>query len=83
MLYRPIGTDWVPRGMGAESAVVTSTRPIGPAGHSPRRSAEAARSSSTTSQDRPLSFSQPSSRAATGSALPTGAVPVIAAAACP
>ncbi len=59
-----------------------STRPAGPSGHRPSRSAVSGRSSSTTSQSWLVSASQLMKRAATDSAAPVGSIPVAAADAC-
>src|SRR5690242_10784246 len=63
-------------------AVVISTRPAGPDGHRPSRSAASRRSSSTTSHGRLVLPSQSTNRAATVSASPVSPAP-IAADACP
>ena len=69
----------MPRGMAAASAEVTSTRQAGPVGQRPSRSAGSVRSSSTTSQERLVSPSQPTNWAATDSQLISWFRPVAAA----
>ncbi|HET9969471.1 MAG TPA: hypothetical protein VFQ68_14645 [Streptosporangiaceae bacterium] len=54
----------------AGSAVVISSLPDDPAGHSPSRSAASRRSSSTTSHGRLVPLSHAANRAATDSASP-------------
>ena len=78
-LNGPTGTTRMPLGMAAASAEVTSTRPAGPAGHRPSRSAGSARSSSTTSHERLVSPSQLRNWAATDSQLLAWSRPVAAA----
>ena len=65
----------------AAFVVVSRTRPAGPAGQSPSRSAASDRSPSTTSQGRRVCPSQPTKRAATDSASPESSVPSALAAA--
>ena len=66
--------------MVAGLAVVISTRPVGPVGQSPRRSAASHRSSSTTSHGRLVWPSQSTNLAATDSASPASLAPIAAAA---
>ena len=67
-------------GIAAGFAVVISTRPAGPDGHRPARSAASRRSSSTTSHGRLVLLSQSAYRAATDSASPASPAPIAAAA---
>ena len=67
---------------GRGRGLVTSSRPAGPAGHSPLRSADSGTSSRTTSQGCLVSLSQLTKRTATESAVPVGSRPVAATDAC-
>src|SRR5262245_55477080 len=78
-LNGPTGTTGIPYGTAAALATVTSTRPAGPAGHKPPRSAASVRSSSITSHERLVSASQPRNCAATDSQLVSCDLPVAAA----
>ena len=69
----------MPRGTAAASVQVTRTRPAGPAGQRPSKSAGSARSSSTTSHERLVSLSQLRNWAATDSQLLAWSRPVTAA----
>ena len=83
-LKNPTGMTCVPRRLEAteDCVLVISTRPVGPSGQSPSRSADSGRSSRTTSQGWLVSASQLMKRAATDSAVPVGSMPVAATDAC-
>ena len=84
MLKRPTGMIRVSGRPTAEDvlALVISSRPASPSGHSPASSTVSGRSSRTTSQGRLVRPSQLTKRIATESAVPVGSRPVAATDAC-